>query len=532
MSSQFDFENEVNSLMRLDKPLQAGPTARWQRKANDISGCGNLSLHSKSLNVSQHLSVNYSPSKNRSMSQSVNKTPSSKTRTPNSSKNRTPGKLKPSSKNTSLNRTPRHGDRFIPSRQATNFELGNYRILSENDEPAPTGSLAEEDYKRRMSENLQRASGVGGEGRILAFKARPAAAEGYHNNTKVLYSSSKKSVSDRKKTRHIPTTASRILDAPDLGNDFYLNLLDWSSNNLLAVVLARSVYLWDASSGDITMLMTMEGEEEYVSSVKWMPDGEHIAIGTSEAQVQLWDIASSKRMRNMKSHAARVSSLSWNDYILSSGSLDGFVHHHDVRVSDHHVATLTGHSQEVCGLEWSKDGRHLASGSNDNIVNVYSSMETKPMYSFTDHQSAVKAIAWCPWQSNVLASGGGSADRHIRFWNTHNGSCIKSVDTKSQVCAIRWSKHYKELVSSHGYAHNQLTIWSYPSMDWVQDLMGHTSRVLYLAMSPDGQTVCSGAADESLRLWDCFTLDPSHKKKPKSLSNTASSKINTLFSIR
>ncbi|XP_078484737.1 cell division cycle protein 20 homolog [Ciona intestinalis] len=531
MSSQFDFENEVNSLVRMDKPLQAGPIARWQRKANDLSGCGNLSLHNKSLNVSHHLSLNISPSKNRSMSQSVNKTPGS-TRTPTSGKNKTPGKLKPSSKNSSLNRTPGHGDRFIPNRQATNFELGHYRIVSENGDQENSGSLAQEDYKRRMSENLQRASGIGGGERILAFKARPAAAEGYHNNTKVLYSSCKKSMADRKKTRHIPTTASRILDAPDLGNDFYLNLLDWSSTNQLAVVLGPSVYLWDASCGDITMLMTMEGENEYVSSVKWMPDGEHIAIGNSDAEVQLWDVAASKRMRNMKSHAARVCSLSWNEYILSSGSLDGFIHHHDVRVPDHHVATLTGHSQEVCGLEWSKDGHHLASGSNDNIVNVYSHMDTKPMYSFTDHQSAVKAIAWCPWQSNVLASGGGSADRHIRFWNTHNGSCIKSVDTKSQVCALKWSTHYKEIVSSHGYVHNQLTIWSYPSMHWVQDLMGHTSRVLYLAMSPDGQTVCSGAADESLRLWDCFAVDPSSKKKTKTPSTATSSKINTLFSIR
>jgi hypothetical protein len=26
-------------------------------------------------------------------------------------------------------------------------------------------------------------------------------------------------------------------------------------------------------------------------------------------------------------------------------------------------------------------------------------------------QAAVKAIAWCPWQRNLLASGGGTADR-------------------------------------------------------------------------------------------------------------------------
>ena len=41
----------------------------------------------------------------------------------------------------------------------------------------------------------------------------------------------------------------RILDAPDIVNDYYLNLLDWSTNNLLAVALGAHVYLWNAENG-------------------------------------------------------------------------------------------------------------------------------------------------------------------------------------------------------------------------------------------------------------------------------------------
>lgn len=51
--------------------------------------------------------------------------------------------------------------------------------------------------------------------------------------------------------------------------------------------------------------------------------------------------------------------------------------------------------QEVCGLEWSSDGKYLASGGNDNVVNVYTGRETKPLYTFTDHQSAVKVRLSC-----------------------------------------------------------------------------------------------------------------------------------------
>ena len=40
----------------------------------------------------------------------------------------------------------------------------------------------------------------------------------------------------------------------------------------------------------------------------------------------------------------------------------------------------------------------------------------------------------CPWQRNLLASGGGTADRTIKFWNSTSGAMVNSVDTKSQVC--------------------------------------------------------------------------------------------------
>lgn len=42
--------------------------------------------------------------------------------------------------------------------------------------------------------------------------------------------------------------------------------------------------------------------------------------------------------------------------------------------------------------------------------------------------------------------------------------------------------------------------------------IGHKSRVLNLGMSPDGETVVSAGADETLRLWNCFACDPKKKK--------------------
>jgi cell division cycle 20-like protein 1 (cofactor of APC complex) len=81
---------------------------------------------------------------------------------------------------------------------------------------------------------------------------------------------------------------------------------------------------------------------------------------------------------------------------------------------------------------------------------------------------------------------------------------VKEVDTGSQVCNLSWCKNSDEIISTHGYSQNQIVIWKYPRMEQIVSLTGHTFRVLYLAMSPDGQTVVTGAGDETLRFWKIF----------------------------
>lgn len=98
----------------------------------------------------------------------------------------------------------------------------------------------------------------------------------------------------------------------------------------------------------------------------------------------------------MRSHDSRVSSLSWRpkSSLLSSGSQDGHVHNYDPRMGQFLVHTLNAHKLDVCGLKWSNNGRFLASGGNDNTVNVWDTYTqdpwTAPHLSFKAHIAAVK----------------------------------------------------------------------------------------------------------------------------------------------
>ena len=69
------------------------------------------------------------------------------------------------------------------------------------------------------------------------------------------------------------------------------------------------------------------------------------------------------------------------------------------------------------------------------------------------------------------------------------------ASTGSQVCNLSWSKNVNEIVSTHGYSQNQIIVWKHPTMTKLATLTGHTLRVLYLAVSPDGQTIVTGAGE-------------------------------------
>eukprot|EP00939_MAST-03C_sp_MAST-3C-sp1_P002915 g2915.t1 len=452
-----------------------------------------------------------------------------------SSKDNTPSKkCKGSSKTPSKTSKTPCNDRFIPNRSAMDMDVSSFLLKKRENEDqekdAKSADPSDQLFKQTLAGSLfgadsaMASNAAGGEGnrghRVLAFKQKaPAQIDGYHDAIKVLYSQSQAKKKKVLPPRHIPSAPERVLDAPDMLDDYYLNLLDWSKNNILAVALYGAVYLWNSDTGDIEELMSMEDENAYVSSVKWVKEAgsaNHLAIATNDGAVQLWDASKLRCVRTMTGHRERVGSLSWNSHVLCSGSRDQSIMMHDVRVARHHTASMIGHRQEVCGLSWSPDGNTLASGGNDNLLCLWDARRTggrrgnatpneiAPRKTLSEHVAAVKALAWCPFQRNVLASGGGTADKTIKFWNTSNGACLNSVDTKSQVCALLWNPNEKELLSSHGFSDNQLCLWKYPSMNKITELTGHTARVLHLAMGPRADIVCSAGADETLRFWNVF----------------------------
>ena len=174
--------------------------------------------------------------------------------------------------------------------------------------------------------------------------------------------------------RKLPSQPERVLDAPGMVDDFYLNILSWSALNVLGVALGESCYTWTADTGNVSHLGDAP-DGTYYSAVEFSTDGAFLALGTGSGAVELWDVETGTKLRTMTGHSTQIPSLAWNGHVATSGCGDGSIWHHDVRVAKHKVQELLGHKGEVCGLKWNmvvgETGALLASGGNDNVVNVW-----------------------------------------------------------------------------------------------------------------------------------------------------------------
>mmetsp|Transcript_349 Transcript_349/g.1202 ORF Transcript_349/g.1202 Transcript_349/m.1202 type:complete len:464 (-) Transcript_349:46-1437(-) len=422
-----------------------------------------------------------------------------------------------------------YSDRFVPSRVASDLQTGLTLVdVDENEPPSnsPETGIAprtpakenNEVYKRLLHAELLGSPGSPAKDdepaasplspeRQGLFRYKIGAEQASDElNSPIPLWSLHGAKAHRKPVRHVPTRAYRILDAPQIRDDFYLNVLDWGSQNLIAAGLGDGVYIRNQGTNNVSLLTSLGPDR--VASVKWAADGNHLAVGTLCSDVQLWDVEAGVMIRQCSGHRDRVGIMAWSGDLLSTGSRDGRVLHRDVREPADWTFRSENHGGEVCGLAWSPDQQHLASGSNDGDVRLWSIdglHKKRPRLKLAAHHSAaVRAIAWSPHQRGLLATGGGVSDQVIRFWNALTDTPGKSMSAGSQVCNLHWARNANEVVSTHGYSNNEIIVWRYPCLTRIASLRGHAARVLHLAASPDGRCLVTGAADETLRFWEVF----------------------------
>ena len=380
-------------------------------------------------------------------------------------------------------------DRFIPSRNSFEDLAMVYKIASRasieetNDSPNDENRM----YSKILKSNFNKRE-----------KVQPKTCLDFFDLENSKISIPQTMMQDQ--VRKIPKVPFKVLDAPFLQDDFYLNVVDWSPSNALAVGLGNAVYMWGFHTNTVEKVSQFD-EYNMVTGVCWDKLSDTLAIGALNGNVQIWDIQKMKCVQTYEDHYERVGALSLYNSQLLTGSRDRTIQLRDIKAKQKPIMSYLNHKQEICGLKWSPDGQYFASGGNDNKLFVYSPKTLYPLMK-KNHKAAVKAIAWSEKHYGLLATGAGTADRCIRIWNVLDKKLVDFKDTDSQICSIIFSKYDDEVITSHGFSNNEICAWKLKGLKKTHTLPGHTSRVLYLSMSPNGEYIVTGAGDETLRFWN------------------------------
>ncbi|KAJ8474133.1 hypothetical protein ONZ45_g16053 [Pleurotus djamor] len=261
------------------------------------------------------------------------------------------------------------------------------------------------------------------------------------------------------------------LDTPGIPVDTFANPISWSHHNCIAVTCNDGVYYQNLDTKIVRRLATphrISNPANSVLSLQWAgKDRENLlAIGTTGGELQVWEAWKECSKMNMMveewehAESARVTGLSWNGPLLTVGRAGGTIDLYDIRDKDK-VRSIDGHKSTVAGVTWNPDGKFLACGDKSGVVHIWDARASKDLWSDVGkrsskirHRGPVKALAWCPWDTNLLATGSTFPEGKIRVFNATNLSSpptpVSTLSLNTSILSLHWSPHCRELLSTQG----------------------------------------------------------------------------------
>lgn len=206
-------------------------------------------------------------------------------------------------------------------------------------------------------------------------------------------------------------------------------------------------------------VLSLEGHEKGVSSVRFSPDGTRLASASADKTVRIWRVADGACLATLVGHEKGCSECAWSAcgrYVVSASD-DKNVHLWCVDpdaargADDENDATNAPASSETSAPIGDGDGEKKSGG----VPGVFGEC----LRVFSGHTAHVFSLDLSP-AGNVLVTG--SVDETVRLWDVRRGTCMNV-------------------------------------------LPAHSDPVTSVRFSPDGTVVCSGSYDGLVRLWSVAT---------------------------
>ncbi len=216
-------------------------------------------------------------------------------------------------------------------------------------------------------------------------------------------------------------------------------------------------------SSDSKLQNTLAEHNGLISRVVWSPDGKKLASSSFDRTIKLWDVDTGKCLQ-----------------------------------------TLSGHTGRVREVSWSPNGQFIASGSDDSTIRIWE-VETGKLYHTIPRVGVCFTIVWSP-NSQRLAAGGMRDDPSILFWSIKDKERLIPEGLEGHYGQINTLALSSNLILASGSHDSTIRLWEKVPDKLVAKsrgiLKGHSSDILSVTWSPDGQILASGSYDRTIRIWN------------------------------
>lgn len=205
---------------------------------------------------------------------------------------------------------------------------------------------------------------------------------------------------------------------------------------------------------------TLSGFDNWSQAVAFSPDSKKIAASGTNGNVGIWDVGSGKLIRSLESKKWQTA-LAWSPdgKYLAGGSVGLTLWETE---SGKLVKNFDGHNAAIRGITFSSDGKMLASASLDKTARIWNAesgallktIEPKGLIQFApdgktynnEYKLPVLAVAFSP-DGKQLATGG--ADRLVQLWDVASGEHVRSfLGHRMTVTGVKFSPGSKQIASS------------------------------------------------------------------------------------